>query len=193
MEVLTPSRVVQLMDNLTFFKDFTKEEKRLIAEIKNSLARFKSGEYIIRQGAYEQSIYVLLKGRVNITKKEVPRAVINTLGPGDVFGEISSLGKRARTTNVIAKADVMVLKLHAEFFDKLTAELREKIKDQFLLILINRLDQMNDSVITLKSELEGIFHAEEQVKQNLSGVSASLTQIRNEVSGISDIVGNLIR
>jgi CRP-like cAMP-binding protein len=192
-ETLIPSKIVQLMSNIPFFKDFNNEEKRAIAEIKNALARFPVGEYIIRQGTFERSIYILLKGKAAVTKKEVPRAVIHTLNPGDVFGELSFLSKRPRGTNIVAKTDVMVLQFHVEFFDKLAVEIREKLKDQFLHILINRLDNMNDSVVQLKSEMEAIFQAEEQVKENLNGVAQSIGQVREQVNGISDVIVNLIR
>ena len=66
--------------------------------------------------------------------------------PSSVFGEMSFLDKRPRTTSIVAHDDVVVFEIDQEGLEKLPGKLKAKFKDQFIEILINRLDETNKNL-----------------------------------------------
>ncbi len=83
---------------------------------------FPAGATIFRQGDPGDTLYVLLDGRVDILRDE---AVINTLGPGECFGEIAVLGETARTASATAVDPLRTLVLDAPRFRKIVGETGE--------------------------------------------------------------------
>jgi CRP-like cAMP-binding protein len=71
---------------------------------------FKQGEVIIQQGAPDEEIYLLSKGKVDVqTTQEGFIVELNTLEPGTIFGEVAEVSNVKRTATVIAKEDVEAL------------------------------------------------------------------------------------
>ncbi|MBN3277252.1 KGP1 kinase, partial [Polyodon spathula] len=51
---------------------------------------YEDGEYIIRQGARGDTFFIISKGKVNVTREDLPNeeaVFLRTLGKGDWFGE----------------------------------------------------------------------------------------------------------
>jgi small-conductance mechanosensitive channel len=82
-----------------------------------SLVPYGSGERIICQGEAGGSLFVIIEGEVSVrvSAGEEERQV-TTLGPGDVFGEMSLLTGEPRTATVVALADVSAVNLTKEAF-----------------------------------------------------------------------------
>ena len=110
-----------------------------------TVAPFNDSDFIIKEGDSNISLYVLIKGRVHITKdgNELPLA---TLYPGAIFGEMSFLSKKPRYSNVVADGAVIVIKMDGEFFRNVPPEIKDKIKDYLIDLLIHRLDAMNEAL-----------------------------------------------
>ncbi len=83
---------------------------------------FPAGATIFHQGDPGDTLYVLLDGRVDILRDG---AVINTLGPGECFGEIAVLGETARTASATAVDPLRTLVLDAPRFRKIVGETGE--------------------------------------------------------------------
>ena len=131
--------------DIEMFKHFTENEKQCFANLQHSILAFGQGDYIIKEGDKNISLYVLIKGTVQITKSgnDTPLA---TLQPGAIFGEMSFLSKKPRYSNVVADESVIVIKMDGEFFRKVKPEIRDKIKDYLIELLITRLDAMNEAL-----------------------------------------------
>ncbi len=131
--------------DIDMFKQFTENEMQFFANLDHSILAFNGGDFIIKEGDKNISLYVLIGGAVNITKdnNEVPLA---SLSPGAIFGEMSFLSKKPRYSNVVADGPVTVIKMDAEFFRKVKPEIRDKIKDYLIELLIHRLDAMNEAL-----------------------------------------------
>jgi len=66
---------------------------------------YKPGEYIVRQGAYGDTFFIISQGRVKVTKREdntKEEKFIRTLNKGDFFGEKALQGEEKRTANIVA-------------------------------------------------------------------------------------------
>ena len=53
---------------------------------------YKAGDVIFEEGSHGLAVYILHSGRVEISKKaQDGEIVVEILGPGDIFGEMSFL------------------------------------------------------------------------------------------------------
>lgn len=81
--------------------------------------RAAGGEALVIKGEKGQSFYVLLEGRANVYLTEGAEAIAS-IGPGDLFGELSVIDQKERTATVRAMEDVLMLEFNgAQFLDLL--------------------------------------------------------------------------
>jgi len=97
---------------------------------------YKSGEYIVRQGAGGDTFFIIKRGRVKVTKKEEndkEEKFIRNLHKGDFFGEKALQGEEKRTANIVADDEngVVCLVIDRESFNHLIANL-EDIKTRYV-------------------------------------------------------------
>lgn len=144
------------IDQIAFFDDFSESEKRAFSQMEGLVFNFSKGDYLIREGEVDLSIFVILEGAAAVTKNKAPDLELNKLGRGDIFGDITFLAQIPRTTNVIAKNNLAVLKLDAQKFKSLDPKLVNKFKDQIIILLISRLEGMNDSTVKIKEEFDSL-------------------------------------
>ncbi|MBF0099398.1 MAG: cyclic nucleotide-binding domain-containing protein [Desulfobacterales bacterium] len=135
---------------LDFFDNFLRSEKQRILEFHSHFIMYEKDETIIQEGLNDNAFYILLAGSVSITKNMGNQQVeIAQIQPGDIFGEISFLTNTLRTSNVISNEKSLVIMVDKLFLEKLTPEIREKLKDRIIEKLINRLDKMNNAFVKL--------------------------------------------
>ena len=85
---------------------------------------FTFGETIVEEGAPADAFFVLASGRARIVKRsergeEIP---LDTLRPGDSFGEMGLLEHSTRTATVRASSDVRALRLDKSVFEALVSQ-----------------------------------------------------------------------
>jgi hypothetical protein len=64
-----------------------------------------------------------------------------------MFGEVALNTRKSRSTNVIAKKKVVILKIDSYFLKTLDPAILNKFKDHLLKILIGRLDEINFAIV----------------------------------------------
>ena len=78
------------------------------------------GDILLRQGETDKDAFFVLKGRVVVEKEESGRCrITRSAGPGDQFGEVSSLAGSPRAATAIAEEPTQVLRVPADFLRKL--------------------------------------------------------------------------
>ena len=78
--------------------------------------RHDAGALIVEEGQEGESFYVIVEGHVEILRDG---EVLNTLGPGQFFGEVALLGHTERNATVRAATPVRLLVLGARGFRSL--------------------------------------------------------------------------
>ena len=157
--------VLDYIKNLPFFADFTESEKSSLLEKEGIFEKFQEGETIIKQGAVESWLYVVLQGKVGLYKsiddnldegrislKDSEEIMVKEIEIGSIFGEISLITDRPR--NVTARAaskDVSVIKITKPILDNFDQSIQMKIQKQLILKLAENLDNMNSECFKLKS------------------------------------------
>ena len=117
---------------------------------------YDKGELIMKEGDYGISIYKTLKGHVRVLKrtgeKEIPLA---TLGPGEIFGEMTFLNRllETRSASVRAVDDVELEVWHparlSKEYNKMPPMLKYVINQT-----LNRINRMNKVVSQLEKKRE---------------------------------------
>jgi predicted acylesterase/phospholipase RssA len=112
MSVPDPIRHSNLLGSLS-----DAEAREILSACRRVHAR--SGEVLCRQGERGESMFVIVSGRVSIDVANGPssRQLINYLGPGDHFGEMSLLLDSPRSANVTAVMDTDLLELSRSDFE----------------------------------------------------------------------------
>lgn len=146
---LEKEQVLKLIEDVPFFENFTAGERATLAELDCSAYRYKPSDMIIHKGAHDQSFFVLLKGVVRITAGQDKEVTLTKLKAGSIFGEISWVSKRPRTSSVYADGDVIALKIGLEDVDNFDPALQTKIKDRIIDVLVERLSKTNDQLASL--------------------------------------------
>ncbi|QPJ64096.1 MAG: cyclic nucleotide-binding domain-containing protein [Candidatus Nitrohelix vancouverensis] len=144
--------ILSFIASLPFFKDFTGKEREALIQTQDLFLKFRADQLIIREGEIDDGLFIILKGVVQITKRNRPNKVLAQLRPGALFGEVTLISKRARTTNATAQGDVVVMKITQEMIEKLSVELQKKFHQQLVLQLVQRLEEMNEKLSQARND-----------------------------------------
>ncbi len=107
-------------DQLAKIWIFSKLEQSDIARMAKAVVprTYAKGESIVNEGEQAVAFYVIISGKVQMTKKGEP---LGTMGPGECFGEMALLDGHPRSASVLALEDTECLAMTRWDF---TAELR---------------------------------------------------------------------
>ena len=106
---------VELLKKVPLFSRLDKRGLQDVAHIADELD-LPAGKEMATEGDRGREFFVLLDGEAHVTKAGER---INTMKPGDFFGEIALVTKMPRTASVTATTDVRVLVVNERDFDSL--------------------------------------------------------------------------
>ncbi len=69
----------------------------------------------------------------------------------------------------------------------------DKLKDKFIAVLVNRISEMNTSLVRLKVELEAISHAAMDYQDEFDKILKSGKTMKEVFGGIHETISELIR
>ena len=189
----TPQETLRLINNIPFFASFNLTERKEFAALNNQVIEYSDKSAIVEEGQTDMAVFILLKGEVIVTRNDLPKVVINTLTLGALFGEVSFLTQTPRTTNIFAKSKAKVLKMDQNMFEKLKPETREKLKDNFITVLVNRMSDMNTALVRMKVEMEAISQAAVDYHDEFDRILKSGKTMKEVFGGIHTTINGLIR
>jgi CRP-like cAMP-binding protein len=116
--------------------------------------RYSKGDVIISEGIVSNNAYIVLEGKVQVTKKvDRKMVVINTLRKDDVFGEMGLITPSIRSANVTAMEDVTIGIIDKdqfhEYLDSIPGEMQTVMKT-----LVERLRFTTEQLSRLGIELD---------------------------------------
>ncbi|MEO5357947.1 MAG: serine/threonine-protein kinase [Nitrospirae bacterium YQR-1] len=105
----------QLVDTLkrryTFFADFSDSELLKIFSISGKKS-YKKGDVIFREDTIGDKLFVIIAGKVRITKtfpNNTEETYLSTLGQGDCFGEMAIMDSSPRFATATAQTDCILI------------------------------------------------------------------------------------
>jgi serine/threonine protein kinase len=140
---------------LNFFKNFSDVELWEVLRISEWHKAHKD-ESILQEGVEGKDFFIIATGSVRVVKQG---RLLSLLHQGDCFGEMAHLsGKDARrSTDVIAKTEVTLIKVDPEALSRASANCRYQFSEAFLGVLVKRLSMANTRISRLLSD-----HGDEQ-------------------------------
>jgi CRP-like cAMP-binding protein len=146
---VTNVELLRSVDFLAMLDDAT------LAELleRGTLVKRPSGARLISELESGADMFVVMRGtaEVFVEPRRGQRRVLGTLGPGNAFGEMSSVTGALRSATVVATSDVEVLEVDDALFDQLRAR-RPEIAVALLATLAKRLADADRQIDTLLSQ-----------------------------------------
>jgi CRP-like cAMP-binding protein len=96
---------VDRLQSVHAFRACTRAQLRQVARLAEHI-QVGSGEVLAREGRIGREFFLIISGTVSVTRQG---RQINTLGPGDFFGELAAMNPGPRNATVTALSDLEVL------------------------------------------------------------------------------------
>lgn len=136
----------EYLAKVPLFSHMGKEDLKRIGRVALK-QRFKKGEVIVREGNPGLAFYLIISGRVKVSRglDEEKRVLLGSLGPGEFFGEMALLDHYPRSASVVAERDTECLLLSQTDF---LLELRRdpEMALQLLPVLSRRLREVEKRI-----------------------------------------------
>jgi CRP/FNR family cyclic AMP-dependent transcriptional regulator len=111
------------------------------------LVECANGDYPIREGEPGSHLFVLLAGHVQISKRSLGiRKILQELGPGECFGEMSLIECRSRSASVRAMTHCKLLRIDSEAIIPLP-EISARLYRNIAILLSQRLRNANEILV----------------------------------------------
>lgn len=109
-----------VLQNVPFFEKLDDEERQTLAA-QVEIVRHPRGHEMFAAGDPGDSLYIVTRGAAEIYLKDTTgqRIVLETLGVGEFFGEISLLDAGPRTASVMVKEDMEAIRVDRQDLDAL--------------------------------------------------------------------------
>jgi CRP/FNR family cyclic AMP-dependent transcriptional regulator len=97
-------QVTEFLAKVPLFKDLRARQLESLAKTMVS-QDYAPGQNIVTQGETGVGLFVVVSGQADVVhvRADGTKAVVNTLGPTDFFGELALLAEGPRTASVIAQ------------------------------------------------------------------------------------------
>jgi CRP/FNR family transcriptional regulator, cyclic AMP receptor protein len=106
---------MELIRRAPLFARCSRAEMKEIVKLADEID-LREGKEMTREGSPGREFFVLLEGTADVKKNS---RKVNTLGPGDFFGEIALVSHAPRTATVIATSPVRALVITDRSFRRL--------------------------------------------------------------------------
>lgn len=112
---MTRKEKVELLRRVKLFSGLGQKALGEVADLMTEIT-FPANRYIVRQGQVGTGFYLITAGSARVVRGD---RTLNTLGPGDFFGELSVLDQSPRIAHVVTVEPTSVLALASWDFTKL--------------------------------------------------------------------------
>lgn len=127
-----------LLKTVDLFQDIPGELLSQVSQISKA-KNYDNGEIIFRDGDVGDSMFIVLEGKISITKGDKEIALLDK---GASLGEMALLDNENRSANAIAKEDSILLKINQDVFYELM-ESNADIMKQIIKLLTGRIRTAN--------------------------------------------------
>lgn len=133
---------LEIVNRLSFFKEFSINERQVLLESFGHLYLISATRHAFKRLERDDKLYIVLSGELSVYGKS-PEHELGRVEPGEFIGEGAFISHRERSTSVRALQDSIVLAITSEALTRLPNVIREKIKDQLILGMSERIARLN--------------------------------------------------
>lgn len=145
-KIIADSEKLEALTKIPFFEDFSEVELWEVLRI-SEWAKFLSGKTLVKEGDFGTSFFVLIKGKVIVSKMG---KTLTTLDRGDCFGEMAYIDKTKaeRSASIVSAMPVMLMKIRSEVLEQSSEQIQLRFNRAFLKVLVHRLGLANSNIAT---------------------------------------------
>ena len=167
---------------------------------RGDVCHFESGHLLIHERDVPDALYVLLSGQMKVFSHDNRNreVVYNTLGPGEIFGEmLLDGGRRSASVRAIADSECLVIdgdkchelvRAYPDFAECLILKLISRLRGATRMIRSLALDDVHGRVVAL---LEEVAVAEGDARRIPRSFTQS--QIASRVGASREMVNHIVR
>lgn len=128
---------------------------------------YAAKEKILREGEFGDSMFIIVRGLVNVTKynEEGDEILITKLKSGSYFGEVALIDNQPRSANVNAEEDTEVLRLRKSVFEKMLVEDKSFAINFYRNCLNETLTRMRETATSLTSSKTVLYQKSSRLDQ----------------------------
>jgi CRP-like cAMP-binding protein len=93
------------LETIPLFAELTLAQRASVASVCDTL-EVEEGTVLVREGDFGHAVFAITSGTAEVVHEG---AVINTLGPGDYFGEIAVMSGGRRSASVVATSPLTLV------------------------------------------------------------------------------------
>ena len=136
--MLTRVERVLALKNIELFHDIPGE---VLADIAALLEEetFEKGQFIVNEGDLGKEMYMIVKGEVEVV---AGGNVVAVMKDGAGFGEMALIDSQPRSADIVAKNDVLVLKMESDDFLEILKQ-RDEVALGVIRVLTGRIRELN--------------------------------------------------
>lgn len=136
---MTKAQRVDLLQKVSLFAGMDPKALGAVADLMTEI-EVAPERFIVRQGQVGTGFYLIASGRARVVRGST---VLNRLGPGEFFGELSVIDQAPRVAHVVAEEPTTCLALASWDFTKLL-ERNPKVTLAILREVVRRLRAMSE-------------------------------------------------
>lgn len=149
-KTLSHDNILKLMQSLDFFGEFSEDELEILLS-QQEIIKYHPDEVIISEGDLDIAFFIILKGRVSITKKMHRSPIarqLTELATGQCFGEMAVITGKPRSATVVALDETYVFKVLPEMLtatrdDPVRLQIETKMYKRFARELAGKIESHN--------------------------------------------------
>ncbi|MCB2182512.1 MAG: cyclic nucleotide-binding domain-containing protein [Desulfobulbaceae bacterium] len=189
IEIQNNPKLVDRLKDISVMKGLSDEEFAAMLQL-STINMYQPGENIIIERYYDNRIYFLISGKVEISKEKQPLKVLSETG--ETFGEMSVIEGRERSATIRSLEETTCLAIDASFAERLRKDKKLNLLDKiFTEILAHRLRSTTDDytralsrVKLLQEENKILRRLAEEIKQQHDCQEQSIINAEKELDDI---------
>ncbi len=139
-------KLLEIFNRIPLFKSLVQREREQVLNAGCTIESAPAGKSFIIEGTHSPVFYVVLSGSALVQHNGYQ---VGTIEPGQFIGEVGFICSEARTATVIARNDMLLLKINRQNFQSLPIKIRESIKDKVIEGLVDRTSMQNRQIAKL--------------------------------------------
>lgn len=156
------------------------------AELAKKTKTFKAGEAIIREGDTSNEMFLLIAGKVAVTKRDEETGKDKTLAeisePMSYFGEMAALLHQPRTASIMAVDDCEFMIVPGDKIDTLI-DVNAAVGKKLIQTFAQRLKKMNDEHVAFVEEVK---KARERARDQIASTAQDYKRLVYAMTLVAD-------
>lgn len=147
---------------IALFRDADPEEV-MEALAGSEVLTLSDGEALLRLGAHNQNVFILLSGKLTGYLGEVAHPLASfEIFPGECIGELSAIDSKPVSAQVLASPNARVLRIGKDLFWKRISKLHG-VAENLLLTLSERMRRSNETSLAMQRERLELEHLRKEL------------------------------